>query len=162
RMGGEPFCGRPGGHTFGRRELRPSSRGGAADPASGERCGDGRGDRPGGCRPSRRGVLVPGLREVHRHGGAAAARSDPRGERLRLAAQVRVTMSVARAARVSVVLPVYDREAYVGEAIESVLAQTLPPDELIVVDDGSTDASLAVVESFARPCLHVIRQANGG
>ncbi|MFN7956486.1 MAG: glycosyltransferase family A protein [bacterium] len=59
-------------------------------------------------------------------------------------------------------LPVYDCEAYVGEAIESVLAQTVAPDELIVVDDGSTDASLAVVERFARPSLHVIRQQNAG
>ncbi len=69
---------------------------------------------------------------------------------------------VGRAPRVSVVLPVYDRENYVGEAIESVLAQTLPPDELIVVDDGSTDGSLAVVERFARPSMQVIRQENAG
>lgn len=60
------------------------------------------------------------------------------------------------------VLPVYNRAAYVGEAIESVLAQTLPPDELIVIDDGSTDESLQIVESFARPCLHVVRQENAG
>lgn len=73
-----------------------------------------------------------------------------------------MTMSVGRAARISVVLPVYNRSSYVGEAIESVLAQTLPPDELIVVDDGSTDDSLAVIESFARPSLHVIRQENAG
>lgn len=64
--------------------------------------------------------------------------------------------------RVSVVLPVYNRARYVGEAIESVLSQTLPPDELIVVDDGSTDDSVAVVQRFARPELRVIRRANGG
>jgi len=64
--------------------------------------------------------------------------------------------------RISVVLPVYNRATYVGEAIASVLAQTLPPDELIVIDDGSTDESLAVVEGFARPGLHVIRQENAG
>lgn len=64
--------------------------------------------------------------------------------------------------RVSVVLPVYNRAHYVGEAIESVLAQTLPPDELIVVDDGSTDDSVAVVERFARPEIRVLRQPNGG
>jgi len=65
-------------------------------------------------------------------------------------------------ARVSVILPVYDRAAYVGEAIESVLAQTLPADELIVVDDGSTDDSVAVVERYSRPGLHVVRQENRG
>ncbi len=66
------------------------------------------------------------------------------------------------AARVSVILPVYNRAAYVAEAIESVLAQTLPADQLIVVDDGSTDDSVAVVERFARPGLHVVRQENRG
>lgn len=64
--------------------------------------------------------------------------------------------------RVSVVLPVYNRERYVGEAIASVLDQTLPPDELIVVDDGSTDGSVAVVERHARPCVRLLRRANGG
>jgi glycosyltransferase involved in cell wall biosynthesis len=64
--------------------------------------------------------------------------------------------------RISVVLPVYNRAAYVAEAIESVLAQTVPPDELIVVDDGSTDESVAVVESFARPGLRLLRQENRG
>jgi len=61
-----------------------------------------------------------------------------------------------------VVLPVYNRAAYVGEAIESVLSQTCPPAELIVIDDGSTDESLEIVASFARPCLRVVRQANAG
>jgi glycosyltransferase involved in cell wall biosynthesis len=64
--------------------------------------------------------------------------------------------------RVSVVLPVYNRAHYVGEAIESVLGQTVPPAELIVVDDGSTDDSVAVVEGFARPEIRVLRQPNGG
>jgi glycosyltransferase involved in cell wall biosynthesis len=76
-----------------------------------------------------------------------------------LAAQARVSMALAST---TVVLPVYNRAAYVGEAIESVLAQTLPPDEVVVVDDGSTDESLEVVESFARPGLRVIRQDNRG
>ena len=37
-----------------------------------------------------------------------------------------------------------------------------PPAELIVIDDGSTDESLEIVASFARPCLRVVRQANAG
>lgn len=59
-------------------------------------------------------------------------------------------------------MPVYNRARYVGEAIASVLSQTQPPDELVVVDDGSTDDSLAVVERFARPGLRVVRRENGG
>lgn len=67
-----------------------------------------------------------------------------------------------RAPRVSVVLPVYNRADYVAEAIASVYAQTLPPEELVVVDDGSTDASVEVVERCARPGLRILRQPNRG
>ncbi|MGE0489841.1 MAG: glycosyltransferase family 2 protein [Vulcanimicrobiota bacterium] len=62
--------------------------------------------------------------------------------------------------RVSVVIPVYNGEAYLGEAIESMLAQTRPADEILVVDDGSTDHSAAVAESY--PAVTVLRQANAG
>lgn len=49
---------------------------------------------------------------------------------------------------VSVVIPCFDGEAFVGEAIESVLKQTYRNVELIVVDDGSTDGSLDVIKSY--------------
>ncbi len=50
--------------------------------------------------------------------------------------------------RVSVIIPVFNCERYLGEAIESVLAQSRRPDQVIVVDDGSTDGSAAVAQSF--------------
>lgn len=49
---------------------------------------------------------------------------------------------------VSILIPCYNAERWVGQAIESALEQTWPEKEVIVVDDGSTDGSLAVIRSF--------------
>jgi Glycosyl transferase family 2/DegT/DnrJ/EryC1/StrS aminotransferase family len=54
----------------------------------------------------------------------------------------------AAAPRVSVVMPVFDGETYLAEAVESVLSQTLSDLELVVVDDGSCDGSRAILEAF--------------
>jgi len=66
-------------------------------------------------------------------------------------------------ARVSVVIPVYNMRSYLPEAIESALAQTLPPDavEIVVVDDGSTDGSGDVAARYA-PRVRIVRQENRG
>jgi glycosyltransferase involved in cell wall biosynthesis len=64
------------------------------------------------------------------------------------------------AALVSVVIPVYNCEAYLGEAIESVLAQTYRPIDVIVVDDGSSDRSAAVARSF--PEIRCCAQPHAG
>ncbi len=49
---------------------------------------------------------------------------------------------------VSIVIPCYNGAAFVGDAIESALRQTYPNREIIVIDDGSTDASIDVITSF--------------
>ena len=49
---------------------------------------------------------------------------------------------------VSIIVPCFNAERYIGEAIESALGQTYPHSEVIVVDDGSSDRSREVVESF--------------
>jgi hypothetical protein len=64
--------------------------------------------------------------------------------------------------RVSIITPVYNGAAYIGEAIESVLAQTWRDWELIVVDDGSTDATPDILQSFLDPRIVCIRQENQG
>ncbi len=61
----------------------------------------------------------------------------------------------------SVVIPVYNGAGTIGRAIESVLAQTYPASELIVVDDGSTDDTARVVASFGRRVVS-LSQANAG
>jgi glycosyltransferase involved in cell wall biosynthesis len=61
---------------------------------------------------------------------------------------------------VSVMIGAYNAAPYLGEAIESALAQDYDPIELIVVDDGSTDGTAAVARSF--PQVTLISQENGG
>jgi glycosyltransferase involved in cell wall biosynthesis len=61
---------------------------------------------------------------------------------------------------VSVIIPAFNAEAFLQEAIESVLAQDYSPFELIVVDDGSTDSSGKIAESY--PQVRCIRLSHGG
>jgi glycosyltransferase involved in cell wall biosynthesis len=63
---------------------------------------------------------------------------------------------------ISAIIPTYNRRALVSRAIESVLAQTVPVNEIIVVDDGSTDGTAEAVQSQFGPRVMVLRQANGG
>ncbi len=64
--------------------------------------------------------------------------------------------------RISVIIPTYNREKLVREAIQSVLRQTYTYFELIVVDDGSTDNTKAVVNSFQDPRVRYEYQAKRG
>jgi glycosyltransferase involved in cell wall biosynthesis len=64
--------------------------------------------------------------------------------------------------KVSVIIPAYNHGHFLGEAIQSVLDQTFPEFELIVVDDGSTDNTKEVVESFKDPRIRYIYQENRG
>jgi glycosyltransferase involved in cell wall biosynthesis len=62
---------------------------------------------------------------------------------------------------VSVVMPVYNGEAHVAEAIETVLGQTRPPDELVVVDDGSTDGTPQILHRYGSRIVR-LRQSHRG
>jgi glycosyltransferase involved in cell wall biosynthesis len=61
---------------------------------------------------------------------------------------------------VSVVIPAFNAERFLGEAIESVLSQTYEPLETIVVDDGSSDGTVAVASAYAG--VTVVEQPNAG
>ena len=65
---------------------------------------------------------------------------------------------------IAVILPVYNVEKYVGRCIESILNQTYKQFELIIVDDGSTDNSLAICKHYQEqyPKIYLFHKENGG
>jgi glycosyltransferase involved in cell wall biosynthesis len=64
--------------------------------------------------------------------------------------------------KVSILIPAYNAEVWITDTLHSALAQTWEPKEIIVVDDGSTDRTLAIARSFESPQLRVIAQENQG
>ena len=65
---------------------------------------------------------------------------------------------------ISVIVPVYNVEAYLARCVDSILEQTYPHLDVILVDDGSKDASGAICDSYAAgdPRIRVIHKENGG
>jgi glycosyltransferase involved in cell wall biosynthesis len=66
--------------------------------------------------------------------------------------------------RISVLMPVFNNERYIVEAVDSILNQTVTDFEFIIVDDGSTDRTSTILSDYENrdPRIRVIRQANGG
>lgn len=65
-------------------------------------------------------------------------------------------------ALVSILIPCYNAESWIGDTLESALSQTWENKEIVVVDDGSKDGSAGVVERFQQRGVRLIRSANGG
>ena len=63
---------------------------------------------------------------------------------------------------ISVVIPLYNKQLEIGAAVRSALAQTRPPQEIIVVDDGSTDGGAEIVRAIGSPLVRLVRQSNAG
>ena len=63
---------------------------------------------------------------------------------------------------VSILIPAYNAEAWISDSLRSAIAQTWERKEIIVVDDGSTDRTLAVARQFESDQLRVVRQGNQG
>lgn len=64
--------------------------------------------------------------------------------------------------KVSVLMPAYNAEKYIGEAIQSVLDQSFRDFELVIVNDGSTDDTEQIILSFTDPRIVLISRENGG
>ncbi len=63
--------------------------------------------------------------------------------------------------RIGVAIPAYNRERFLAATLASVLAQTHPASDVVVVDDGSTDDTVAIAEGFGPP-VRVIRRSHSG
>ncbi len=65
---------------------------------------------------------------------------------------------------ISLVIPIYNTKAYLKDCLDSVLAQTLPDLQIILVDDGSTDGSAAIAQEYAKQDkrIEVYRQTHAG
>lgn len=62
---------------------------------------------------------------------------------------------------VSVIIPMFNAERFISDALDSVLSQTITPGEVIIVDDGSEDDGVAVVAKF-EPAVKIVSQENAG
>ena len=91
------------------------------------------------------------------HSSRACARAIPAGLRREAYESAPVSHPT-----VSVLIPCHNAEKYVGETIDSVLRQTWPAIEMIVVDDGSKDRSATEIERFQIAGVRLIRQENRG
>lgn len=63
---------------------------------------------------------------------------------------------------VTILMPVYNGEKYIAEAIDSVLAQTFTDFEFLIVNDGSTDSTEKIISSYNDPRIKLVNQVNGG
>lgn len=64
--------------------------------------------------------------------------------------------------RISVVIPLYNKEKHIGASLKSVLDQSYQPYEIIIINDGSSDKSLDIVSNFTHPTIKIHSQKNTG
>jgi glycosyltransferase involved in cell wall biosynthesis len=105
-------------------------------------------------------ALVRAYAWVRQHSRAVAAK---RTKVLELGGSYVGKLATFKHDDVTVVIPCYNYARFVGEAIESALAQTFLPTSIIVLDDGSTDDSLSVINNYrSNDLVKVISKANEG
>ncbi|MSR22097.1 MAG: glycosyltransferase [Gemmatimonadetes bacterium] len=99
------------------------------------------------------GSLVDPLRQPYPAARRPRAPTAPR---------TRALAHVLRADEVSVAIPAYNHDRFVAAALESVRAQSLPPGQVVAVDDGSSDRTPEMLEAFELGGLSAVRQPNRG
>ncbi|MFR4436372.1 MAG: glycosyltransferase family 2 protein [Akkermansia muciniphila] len=62
----------------------------------------------------------------------------------------------------SIIIPAYNLENYIAATLQSVLVQTFQDFEIIIVDDGSSDETVSIIQSFHDPRIRLVSQVNGG
>jgi glycosyltransferase involved in cell wall biosynthesis len=67
-----------------------------------------------------------------------------------------------REVKISIILPLYNKAIYIKDVLNSILSQSFTDFEVIVIDDGSTDESAQIVESFVDDRIHLFKKENGG
>lgn len=75
---------------------------------------------------------------------------------------LRIGGALERQVDISVVIPLYNKSSHIARALDSVLAQSMPPAEVVVVDDGATDGSGDIVRRYADKGIRLIVQENQG
>ncbi|NOR80858.1 MAG: glycosyltransferase [Methyloprofundus sp.] len=63
---------------------------------------------------------------------------------------------------ISVIIPAYNAEAFIKKALDSVLQQSYPHFEALIINDGSTDRTVAIIDEYQDPRIKLITQVNGG
>jgi glycosyltransferase involved in cell wall biosynthesis len=71
-------------------------------------------------------------------------------------------MAIPKSKRIAAIIPLYNHADYIGQAIDSLLKQTLSLEKILIIDDGSTDNSVEVVKKIADPRIELITQHNAG
>src|SRR5579859_1065276 len=63
---------------------------------------------------------------------------------------------------ISAIIPTYNRRPYLGRAIQSILSQSIAPDEILVIDDGSTDGTADYLRKEFPGVIRLVEQTNAG
>jgi len=113
--------------------------------------------------------IIRAFREVARSGTPEqhSRRSAPEERKRAIPSYVESAIVAADSRRtymttntIAALIPLYNKEPYIARAVSSILAQTRPVDEIIIVDDLSTDGSLERVEAFQDPRIQVLRRTD--